>query len=78
MNNKKKNKIYNISLGTFVMVLILIACVVFIAYIQKWDILGKLTSPQAFLGYMLIFIIGLLVITETWKAKVMGEDEDED
>ena len=74
----KKKKLFEFSLGTFVFVLILIACVVFIAYIQKWDILGKLTSPQAFLGYMLIFIIGLLVITETWKAKVMGEDEDED
>ena len=75
MNNKNK---YNISLGTFVMIIILIILVIIIAYIKKWDILGKLTSPQAFLGYMLFFIGGLLLVTEMWKAKVMGDDNDED
>ena len=74
----KNQKRFNISLGTLIMLVILVICLIIIAYIEQWDILGKLTSPQAFLFYMLFFLGGLLFVTEMWKAKIMGENNDED
>ncbi len=76
--NKKKKLNFKISLGTFVLLVILLISLIIISYIQNWDILGKLTSPQAFLGYMIFFLGGLVLVTETWKAKIMDGDDDED
>ena len=67
-----------IGFSTIVFVVIGLICFVVYAIINKIDILSKLLSGEAFFIYLVLIIVGVLIGTEIWKMKVLGDDDDED
>lgn len=65
-------------IGTIVFLSLGLDCFLVYAFINKIDIISALTSGQAFFIYLAIIIVSLIVGTELWKRKVLGDDDDED
>lgn len=67
-----------IGFSTISFIVIGLICFVVYAIINKIDILSKLLSGEAFFIYLVLMIVGVLIGTEIWKMKVLGDDDDED
>lgn len=74
---KIKEKAFGIGLSTFLLLIFGLLCFILYAYINKLDILSKLVSGEAFFIYLVILIVSLMVGTELWKQKILGEDEED-
>jgi hypothetical protein len=76
--NKIKNKAFSISIGTLSFIGVGVVLFIIYAYINNLDIFKLLVSGQAFFIYMVILIVGLLIATEIWKRKILGDDDDDE
>ena len=75
---KIKEKIISVGVGTLVLMVIGLIGLILCAYIYQWNIFEKLTSPQAFLLYMIVAMVSIFVLTELWFKKLrQGDDDDE-
>lgn len=74
---KIKEKIIDIGVGTLVLGIICLIGLIICSYIYQWNIYEKLTSPQAFLLYMIGVMVIIFVLTEIWFKKLKKGDDDD-
>lgn len=75
---KLKGKIFSISVSTFITIVIIFICFLIYAWINDYQLFEKLFSGEAFFIYIIILIVALLVGTEIWKRKILGDENNND
>lgn len=75
---KIKEKILNLGISTIIFIVIGLVGLIICSYVYEWKIFKHLTSPQAFLIYVIAIMSLIWVLTEIWFKKLKGDSDDED